>query len=225
MNRKQRPEDASHRNTSTIEPASALEVVTGSLFIEGALTAVGALAGGALAPLLPVLSKSIASGRQHERVVEAITHINGVLHAHSEALRHLSDAQYKLINEITLTVLHTTDAAKINYLRRAVVGALNGSAIPAQDAAILARIVRDISAAEVDFLVRNFGFERIQLANTFPEQKSSVLNVSPDSSDGLVVAGLISLGLLVAAEPTWDESGLLRFTSLVAKLLALLDVQ
>jgi hypothetical protein len=34
--------------------------------------------------------------------------------------------------------------------------------------------------------------------------------------------GLFSLGVLVAAEPTWDDTGLLRFSPIAAKLIVLL---
>jgi hypothetical protein len=82
--------------------------------------------------------------------------------------------------------------------------------------------VRDISAEEADFLVTNFHYARIQLATNPAEHEQETLGVDPASSQGLAVTGLQSLGLLTAAEPTWDDSGLLRFSPIVAKLLVLL---
>jgi len=87
----------------------------------------------------------------------------------------------------------------------------------------LSRIVRDISHEEVDFLARNFAYHRIWLSETpAGEHEVPTVAVTPQSPDGQIVVGLISLGLVMPAEATWDDSGLLRFSPLVVKLLALL---
>ena len=51
-----------------VEKPSMLEKVSGSLAIEGALTTIGALAAFSLAPLLPVLSNSLANRRHKQRI-------------------------------------------------------------------------------------------------------------------------------------------------------------
>jgi hypothetical protein len=207
---------------TSLKPPSALERLAGSTATEATLTIVGALAGGPLAPLLPVLSNALASGRQRERVTEALASIDQTLNDHSSQLAALTDEQYKLINETVLAVLHTTSEHKLSYLRTAVRNALALNDLLPQEAVVLGRIVRDVSAEEAAFLVAHFDYERVQLAKTPGEHEQRVLTVDPDSKEGLIVVGLVSLGLLTAAEPTYDDSGLLRFSAIVAKLLALL---
>jgi hypothetical protein len=206
----------------SLKPSTALENAAGHTGTEAALTLVGALSGNPLAALLPVLGTSLASERQKKRVEEALLRIDATLNEHADLLRNISDSQYKLVNEAILALLHTTSSEKIEYLRRAVHNSLVVSGILPQEAVVLARIVRDISADEADFLARNFQYDRVQLAASAAEHKQKVLTVAPESHEGLVVTGLVSLGLLSAAEPTWDESGLMRFSPIVAKLLVLL---
>jgi hypothetical protein len=207
----------------SINTPTALERASGHVATEAVFTLVGALSGSPLAALLPVLANSLASERQQKRVEDALIQIDTTLNAHAEALRNLTDSQYKLINEAILALLQTTNTEKIEYLRRAVHNSLViGGGILAQEAVVLARIIRDISADEADFLVKNFHYDRIQLASASADHEQKVLTVAPDSQEGLVITGLVSLGLLSAAEPTWDESGLMRFSPIVAKLLVLL---
>ena len=206
----------------SLKPASPLETVAGSTATEAALTVVGALAGGPIAPLLPVLAKSLASCRQHSRVVAALASIDQTLKDHSSQLAGLTDEQYKLVNETILAVLHTTSEQKLSYLRIAVRNALALNDLLPQESVVLGRIVRDISGEEAAFLLANFEYERVQLAKTSGPHEQRVLTVDPDSRAGLVAVGLISLGLLAPAEPTFDDSGLLRFSSIVAKLMVLL---
>ena len=206
----------------SLKPASPLETVAGSTATEAALTVVGALAGGPIAPLLPVLAKSLASGRQHSRVVAALASIDQTLKDHSSQLAGLTDEQYKLVNETILAVLHTTSEQKLSYLRIAVRNALALNDLLPQESVVLGRVVRDISGEEAAFLLANFEYERVQLAKTSGPHEQRVLTVDPDSRAGLVAVGLISLGLLAPAEPTFDDSGLLRFSSIVATLMVLL---
>ena len=206
----------------SLKPASPLETVAGSTATEAALTVVGALAGGPIAPLLPVLAKSLASCRQHSRVVAALASIDQTLKDHSSQLAGLTDEQYKLVNETILAVLHTTSEQKLSYLRIAVRNALALNDLLPQESVVLGRVVRDISGEEAAFLLANFEYERVQLAKTSGPHEQRVLTVDPDSRAGLVAVGLISLGLLAPAEPTFDDSGLLRFSSIVAKLMVLL---
>jgi len=207
---------------SSLKPPSGLESVSGNLGTEAALTLVGALSGNPLAVLLPILSSSLASERHKKRVEDALEDIDATLRQHEDELRQLSDSQYKVLNEAILALLQTTSQEKIQYLRSAVQNSLKIEGLLAQEAVVLGRIVRDISAEEADFLVNNFQYDRVQMSTSEVEHEMKVRNVKPESNEGIVVTGLITLGLLTAAEPTWDESGLLRFSPIVAKLLVLL---
>ena len=203
---------------------SALERVSGSLATEAGLTAIGAVAGGALAPLLPVLAKSLASERQRKRVEAALTEIARTLERHEGAIRTLSDAQYKLINETVLTLLQTTQKEKLHHLRAVVANTLSESELLPEEASILSRVVRDISVQEIKFLLASFKYVAVALSEQDQPKEgpgSEVLYVHPGSREALAVSGLLSLGLVVAGGPTWDITPL-NFTRIVAKLIALL---
>lgn len=204
-------------------PPSALEKIAGSLPAEAALTAIAAAAGTPLAALLPVLAKSLAAERQKQRVEATLQEMNQVMAQHEAQLALLTDQQYKFINEAVLALLHTTNESKMAFLRNVVHNSLSATALPDQEAVFLSRIVRDISAEEAQFLISNFSFERIWLNESEPaNNERPTLAVKPNTPSGQVVLGLLTLGLLTPAEPTWDDTGLLRFTPLVAKLIALL---
>lgn len=205
-----------------LSPLTNLEKVTDCLPTVATLTLVGALSGNPLAALLPVLSSSLASGRQKKRVEEALTEINSVLTEHAIALRDISDAQYKLINEAILALLYTTNAEKLVYLRNAVRNSLDSSLIQAEEADVLSRVIRDISPAEADFLISSFSYQRLQMGDA-GGAADGVLVIPVGGREELIVSGLISLGLLIPAGPTIDDGGLMRFSNAVAKLIALLD--
>ncbi len=200
----------------------SVEKIAGHVATESALTLIGALSGNPIGALLPVLGKSLASERQKRRVEAALVEINTMLETHEKALHHITDAQYKLINETILAFLHTTSEEKLAYLRRAVGNSLAMSDLQPEEAVVLARVVRDISAEEADFLVRNFSFDRVQLGISSGSDIPSALVVPFGGREELVATGLISLGLLVPAGPTWDDSGLMRFSNVVAKVIVLL---
>ena len=201
--------------------STKLENIAGSLPSEAALTLVGVLSGNPLAALLPVLSNCLASSRQKKRVETALAEINSVLTIHANTLRNINDAQYKLINEVILTLLHTTSDEKLVYLRRAVRNSLKEFDMQAAEAAALSRIIRDISAEEAEFLISSFSYQRLQLGNAGGTAES-VLVIPIGGREELVVSGLISLGLLISAGPTIDDGGLMRFSNAVTKVIALL---
>ena len=202
---------------------TAIEKIVGSLPAEAALTVVAAYAAGPLAALLPVLSNSLAAQRQQTRVEAALREIQQVLAEQQAKIRDLSDEQYKIINETVLALLHTTQVEKLMYLRRVVQNALTYRDVNPQEAVLLSRIVRDISSQETEFLLRAFAFNGVQItASTVQDEVNpNVFRVNPSSTEALSVSGLLSLGLLHSPETGWD-GGTMRFTSIVAKLIALL---
>jgi len=209
---------------STLIPRTGTERAAGSLAAEVALTLVAAAAGSPLAALLPVLGKTLAAERQRQRVEATLVAMDALLVEHSQQLAELTDSQYKFVNEAILALLHTTSEQKMVLLKNAVRNGLIDSSLPSQEAVFLSRIVRDISHEEAEFLSKNFAYQRIWLNETpAADHEIPTLAVLPQSPEGQVVIGLMSLGLITPAEPTWDDSGLLRFSPLVAKLLALLS--
>jgi hypothetical protein len=183
------------------------------------------LAGGPLAALLPVLAMSLASERQRQRVESALAEVEHLLLENVQLVRQLSDAQYKLVNETVLTYLQTTDAAKLEYLRRVVHNTLSSNTLQSLDAAFLGRVVRDISAQEIVFLTRAFKYEAVRLVRTdqmHEDDSDRVLSVSLESPDVGCVSGLVSLGILASGGAAFIDLGQFRFMPVAAKLLALL---
>jgi len=201
-----------------------LERISGNVLTESALTVFVAIAGGPLAPLLPVLSKSLAAERQRKRVEEALSEVAAVLSRHQDQLDSLTDEQYKVINDTVLAFFQTTHKEKLGYLRAVIANTLQSKDIESQEAIIVGRVIRDISAEEAAFLLRTFQYQGIHLMAAEEGQKfdDNILRVNPSSKDALSVSGLMSLGLLAPAEPTWDAPNVLRFTSVVGKLIALI---
>ena len=207
-----------------LRKSTAVEKIAGSIATESTLTVVAALAGGPLAPLLPVLAKSLAARRQQERVEAALVDIQEILVKHEHLLETLTDEQYKIVNEIVLATLHTTQEEKLTLLRHAVRNALTLDGLSQRSAAMLSRIVRDISAEEARFLLGNFQYDGIQLIEAAPDQpvNGNILRVGPKADDATLVTGLYSLGVLTPGDASWGGSGVLGFGEVAGKLLALL---
>jgi len=206
---------------TSLKPATTLEKIAGHTLTEATMTAIATLSGTPLAALLPVLSNTLANGRHKARVEAALAEVDSTLNKHAEALAKLSDSQYKLINEIVLALLHTTHTEKIEYLKRAIGNSLTQDVFQPQEAVVLSRVLRDISAEEADFLVNNFQYDRVWISDT-DNLAPSLRVVHPGLNDELVVSGLVSLGLLLSAEATRGPGNQLRFSPIVAKLLVLL---
>lgn len=207
---------------SLIKSPISLENMVGSLPAEVALTVISAAVGTPIAALLLVLANSLAAERQKQRVDATLQEINGILERHEAQIASLTDQQYKFINEAVLALLHTTNEHKMNLLKNAVQNTLSTSALPDQEVAFLGRIIRDIFAEDAQFLIDNFSFERIWLNESEPgESKQSTLAVKSGTPQGQIVLGLLTLGLVTSAEPTWDDSGRLRFTPMAAKVIAI----
>lgn len=209
----------------SIPTVSKVEKVFGSLTVEAVSTVFAAssvCAGIPVAALLPILGKSLAANRQIKRFETAILEISRILEEHEEALISFSDEQYKLISEAIVTLFQTTSDQKISYLKKVIQNTIDIKDIEEQEVAVLSRIVRDISADEVNFLYANFAYDRIIVTSIEAEYEMKVLKIKPDTHDNLIVTGLVLLGILEKGEPSWDEGDFLRYSKITAKLMAIL---
>lgn len=204
-----------------LEKPSNLENVSGSLFTEIGMTALAVYVGTPLAALLPVLSNSIASRRHRKRVEKALSEINQILKRHEDQIRKLTDSQYKVINEVILAILQTTEDEKIKYLKSAIRNSIKEEKVTLSLASQISRILRDISTEEIIFLIKNSKYSRI-IFSVEPENDNE-LSLDPLSKEGVLVSGLISLGLMVPAAATFDDIGSYQFSPLVEKLLGLVN--
>jgi hypothetical protein len=183
---------------------------------------VAALTGGPLTALLPVLADTLASQRQSIRVTEALAQITTSLQALGDRLNVLTDPQYKVINETVLTLFQTTSEGKVALLRHVIRNTTLAPDLTDFEATALSRLVRDLSAEECEFIRKYFGYGRVALVTQETKVSDRAIEFRTDSREGSLVAGLTSLGVLMAAGGTYDDMGTLRFMPLAAKLLALL---
>lgn len=174
-----------------------------------------------LAAFVPFLVQTLATRRHAERVERALQAINDMLVRHEGKIHELSDAQYKLINEAISTLFQTVDEAKIEYLKRVVANAVDAVDLRHKDVSYISRIIRDISAEEIDFLVHNFQYEHIFFGTKL--EGIEALSIEHGSDEEVVASGLINMGLIYSKVPTFD-SVRFEFSPVVAKLLAIVDV-
>lgn len=204
---------------------SALEVVTGSVGAKIATNTVAVL-GATITPLaafVPVLVDALASGRQSERLERMFGELNALVAAHSEKLRELSDDQYKVVSEAISAAFYTINQDKLQLLKRAATNAFLDGEVVSQLSDSLSRVLRDISATEAAFVVRNFSYELFIVAEETEASKAmpKTLTIRPHSDEENILSGLINLGLLYSKASRWDVVGF-EWSPLVVKLIRLI---
>ncbi len=200
---------------------SLLEKTTGSLATSTGSALIAAVTGTPVAALLPVLTATLANGRHKARVEEALSDLNDKLTAHGEEISKISDAQYKFINESIVTILHSPDDKKIEYLKNGIVNFDSTSRMNLHNAGLISRVLRDITIEEIAFLIK---YKDMKIG--FHEQSDNgCINFDKRSKDGELATGLIGLGLLTkeTAEGLWDDDGAHVFTSLALKVLDVIE--
>ncbi len=201
---------------------SALEKATGSLPAKAIANAIGVF-GSTITPLaafVPFLVDSLASGRQSERLERMFAELNAVIAAHTTKLKELSDDQYKVVSEAISAAFYTIDQDKLDLLKRAASNALLDADAVIQVSDALSRVVRDISATEAAFIIRNFNYELFVVSDE-ADKMQGALTIKPHSTDEIILSGLINLGLLYSKAPRWDIVAF-EWSPLVVKLIRLL---
>ena len=203
-----------------MESPSNIEKVAGSLTATASTTVLAAMLGGPVAALLPVLTSTLANDRHRKRVESAIDEIERRLSKIECFEKSLTDAQYKLINELIISIFNTPDDEKIEYLKTAVFETPLSAALDMHDATVLSRAINSISIGELTFLLECHGTHIVFTSN----KHEGFYNVDKFSIDGERALGLISLGLLSRspAEGTASDIGAYEFTPLSNKLVKLI---
>ena len=199
--------------------ATSLEKVVSSLTVGGAATLTAAIAGGPVAALLPLLITTLANDRHKKRVENALSQLDEDLSKISDKLENISDAQYKFINESIITILHSPDDNKIEFLKNGINQAAVNDRINLHQAGLLSRVLRDITVEELTFLIECSGKKII----FHDAPKDDCINIKKLSVDDERARGLIALGLLTkeVAEGLWDDHGIYVFTTLSENLIEL----
>jgi hypothetical protein len=198
-----------------------LETVSGSLPAGIATNAI-AIFGTSVTPLaafVPYLLQSLATRRHAKRVDQTLKDVNEILESQEEAIKNLSDNQYKLINEVVASIFQTVDEEKMLFLKAVVSNTIALDAIDTKDVDYISRVIRDISIDEIKFILNNFEYKQIFFGDEF--EIDNALFIKHGSDEEVIASGLINMGLLYSKVSTWD-SVRFEFSPVVMKLLALL---
>lgn len=203
---------------------SIVEKITGNLATQIGANSLAVL-GSTITPLaafVPFLIDTIASGRQSQRLEETLNKINRLIESNKDAIKNMTDDQYKVVNESISAAFYTISEIKHEALRTAVANALDNNSNVDGISDAISRLVRDISPAEIDFLVRNFQYERLAVADDGIRKAVNieVQLFEPSSIDEVCISGLINIGLLYSKRSSWDLV-CYEWSPLAAKLLVL----
>jgi len=197
-----------------------LEKLTDNTVSKLTLTTIAALAGTPIAALLPVLSGTLAGGRHKQRVEEELIRMDSILRSHESIIDDLTDSQYKLINEIILTILQNTEDEKKSYLMNAVTNGLNAIDINQTLVAQVSRALRDMTAGELAFVINHFDVTiMIGPVTGDPEEFTQIIDRNSDEM--IYVSGLIGLGVLHQAGSTINDAGKYVFAEFCSELKGL----
>lgn len=188
-----------------MKKAGTIEKLAGHVVTQGVTTLIGAL--NPAAAILPVLLSSAANARMQERIDEALKWLQDELIKLEGNVARMSDAQYKIVCEALSHLHRTSDAKKIGYLKRAVINGVLDEELSGEKAYIVSRILRDISALEIDFLLMVMKHNQVYIINQKPDGSIPVFdaaayNVANSIENQMIIAGLLSLGL-VAENGQW----------------------
>jgi len=195
-----------------MEEPSIAERITGSAITKGAATLLAATTPYApiAAVFIPLLCETFAYGRYQKRIEETINEIQADLAEQRTKVGHITDAQYKFINEIISTVLQTLEGEKLSYLRCAVRACVNAPDMTHKEASVISRIIRDISVDEIRLLANNFHIGGLEVSDGCEVKKEdqlyqrTVLQNTPENI--MLMSGLLSLGLLVLDDSVFSTS-------------------
>jgi hypothetical protein len=134
---------------------------------------------GALCPpaaILPVLLSSAANARMQARIDEALVSLQDELTKMRVNVDRMSDAQYKVVCEALSHLQRTSDEKKIEYLKRAVLNGVVDAELSSEKAYIISRVLGDISALEIDFLLAGIRCTQIYLMAPNPDGSVPILD-------------------------------------------------
>lgn len=182
----------------------------------------------AAAAAFPVLVSSLPAQRQQARLQEWQRQVSEDLGAMNERLDRLTDDQYHLINEVISAASQTLNSEKLSYLRTVIRKTVLMDDLASQEASLLGRLIRDLSAHEAQFICEKFGHEYIFIGKK-DGRVPKTWRVEENSSDSLVVKGLVGLGVLDMVggdghllSDDFGDGAYFTFSQLAAKLIVLL---
>ena len=173
--------------------------------------------------LLPVLTDCLARGRHDRRLAEWLADVNARLRHLGDHLNRYSDAQYRLTVGIIQTAFETIDAEKLRLLKAATINIAGSDYLEHFEAQLFSRILRDVSATEIAFLVKHRDAPAFSFLALSADDQKRARNFHPNSSEALILRGIINLGLVARSptEGTYGDLGAYLIAPFVPKLLEL----
>lgn len=203
---------------------SFLERVSGGLGTTVTTTLIAASGGGYLAPLLPALTGALANQRYQKRVEEALQEVNQRIAENEKVINSITDNQLKLVSEIVSAIMHTTNAEKIEVLKRSAINGVTADDIDDHEVSIISRVLRDISILEFEFLLRLEEIQAVIVASTDERPKSKnpdQLWIDAHEQDAELLIGLVNLGLVSPTGSGWGGTLNYRVLGVAHKLMSL----
>lgn len=200
----------------------------------GAAAALAATTGSALpaaaVALFQTLFASAAGTAIADNIAKCLDETNQEVAALSHEVAAMSAHQILVAHQALQEMLVSVDLSRLEILKRAAIGAIKDKELREDDAQLLVRLLRLVTAAEVDFTAKNFRYPRLYLiAPTFgkdvtPETLANIAEEGALALQGIVaeqrmVEGLVHCGLMRRSN---DHAEAYEFTTICGRLLAVL---
>jgi hypothetical protein len=175
--------------------------------------------------LLPVLVGSLGFIEWERRVKSCLAEINAGLERQKDHLNRFSEAQMRLTIGIIQTVSSTVEAEKLRLLKAAVLNVAGSDYLEHHEAQQFNRILRDISAADIAFLVRHRGVASFNFHQGDEKSRDGLVSIRLDSPDHAIARNLINLGILNRSPDagTMADVGAYLVAPYVPRLLRLIE--
>lgn len=209
-----------------MEDPKFLEKASGNIGTSVAATLIAASGGAYLAPLLPTLSTALANRRYQDRVGKALSDLEDRLAAHEEQVRNLSDAQFKLVSEVTSTLLHTNSEQKIDYLKNAVINGVGAFSVEDHEVSVISRSLRDISLDEMRYLIFVVEYQEVIVVpgeDGAGEEDDKKMCLSANDPVVQLVSGLNNLGLIATTSSGYGGTINYRILPVAKELVRLVS--
>lgn len=193
---------------------SNLEKILGHPLTSTALTGAAALAAAgplsnvvtaSLLGVVPAFVDTIASNRAQARTEQTIAALSKDMEELQINIDKLSDNQVAFIESTVASIFTTSDEKKLQILKEAASRVAQHDDLVEDRGAILSRTLREMSTAEIAFLIRYFGAPVFVRNDSSEPQRETTLSpmFTPSSEETTEISGLISLGVLLPVPGPW----------------------
>lgn len=214
------------RGQAVLEEPTKLEAIADGLPAGMAMTVIAASSGGIAAALLPLLGGALANSRYKARIERTLLEIATRLKSLEGQLRNITDENYQLLNNLIVVCLQTANERKLKMLANAVENSIIIEGISDFDSAQMSRIISEISADEVLFLLNLDPKKEIEIDNGLGETDMHSIECTifkDDSVESEMVRNLFAVGVFKRGVRTWGQLERYAFTRVCGKLRQLLD--